>query len=172
VEHLVQEPIKILPYKEFSALFAAHEKDLRNKKKRMKTAPTEALQREIELLTRQVKQMRLQDKFYLVHFSSGPQDALDELNPLLPRLRALPLAWLWQLGVKITKTPEGVTLSLVAKGSFKLEPGLLAGVFDVLEMRFHTFETTATGADVDEALKLAEHQIAEEMKKHPDWSGA
>jgi hypothetical protein len=163
----MQEQPKVLPYKDLVALLAAHEKELRTKKRRLKTAPTDALQQEVELLTRQVQQMRNQSKFYLKQLVSGPREDLDALDLLLPRLCTLPFAWLFYIGVDVKRTPESVDLFLAATGSFALAPGLLPNMIDVLAMQFHRFEAKATHETLDGALSLAEKQIAEQMAKHP-----
>lgn len=162
----------MLSRKDFEALLARVEKDLRSKKRRCKAAPTEALAQEVALLSQQASQLRVVDKFYLSFLLSGASEDLEVLRAHLPRLRSLPLAWLWLIGVDITRVPEGVRLLLTVKGSFETKPGLLPGVADVLAMRFDTFEATATGPSVDEALASAERVMIEQLQAHPRAVGA
>ena len=162
----------MLSRNDFEVLLARVEKDLRSKKRRCKAAPTEALEQEVALLSQQASQLRVVDKFYLAFLLSGPSDDLGALRAQLPRLRSLPLAWLWLIGVDISRVPEGVRLLLTAKGAFETKPGLLPGVADVLAMRFDTFEATATGLSVDAALARAERVMIEQLQAHPHAAGA
>jgi hypothetical protein len=157
----------VLPRADFEALLARSERELRSKKRRLKTAPTPALEQEVDLLARQVKQMRFMDRFYPSSLRSGPRELLDTVAPLLPRLHALPFAWLMRVGIDLTRTAEGVSLYLKVEGSFRVEPGLVPGVPDVLAMRFYDFDTNASGATVEEAFDAAERHVVEQMSKHP-----
>lgn len=63
----------VLSRADFEALLARSERALRSKKRRLKTAPTAALEQEVDLLARQVKQMRFMDRFYLTSLRTGPR---------------------------------------------------------------------------------------------------
>jgi hypothetical protein len=162
----------MLSRNDFEAVLARVEKDLRSKRRRCKAAPTEALEQEVALLSQQAARLRVVDKFYLSFLLSGPSEDLQALRAHLPRLRSLPLAWLWLIGVDITRVPEGVRLLLTVKGAFEGKPGLLPGVADVLAMRFDAFEATATGANVDEALASAERGMTDQLRAHPRAAAA
>lgn len=162
----------MLPRNDFDALVARVEKDLHGRKRRCGAWPTEALEQEVAPRSQQASPLRVVDEFYLPSLLSGRSDDLEVLRAHLPRLRSLPLAWLWLIGGDISRGLAGVRLLLMVKWSFGTRPGLLPGVADVLVMRLDTFEATATGLSVDEAPTCAERVMIEPSQAHPRTAGA